>query len=316
MCRGTVAPSCGRSPARNHTGSAPASRRLRHSRGYTRAFDARAGIGDRRAAAPRRRRGLRGRQPPPLPTPARPTPTPLGRRPRASPRGPGDSAIRARTVASSGTSAARYGSCRRSSSASTISSGRRCSMAATSSAARAPVYTASNNGTCGGITARACSVDSWYGGITATNSTGAGPNRRLCGPRAVFHESMIPPESAAATLSGCPSMLDGQRERVAAVAAPGLSGQHPGGDRGSARPEPAGERHRVGHVKLESPGIAARSRERPHEQVIGAALGYLGGSFPLGHDPHAVTTDDADFDPVAQLQRHSQAIEPRPQVGR
>ena len=140
----------------------------------------------------------------------------------------------------------------------------RCSIAATSSAARA-------RGVHG--------VEQWHlrrdgrprllGGELVRRDHRHELDRRRAerhgsaGRAADFHESMTPPDRAAATLSGCPSSSTASVNGSPLVALPGLSRQHPSGDRGSARPEAAGERHRVGHVKRRVPRDRRRRRRTP-----------------------------------------------------
>src|SRR5207247_1940352 len=80
------------------------------------------------------------------------------------------------------------------------------SMAATNQAARLTLATASANGTLAGSAARARSVATVNSGTATTRSTSQdGTSRLHRSPPSVTTVSTAPPNSAGATLSGCPS---------------------------------------------------------------------------------------------------------------
>src|SRR5206468_3752870 len=125
---------------------------------------------------------------------------------RGARRGEDGAAAAAATSGSHGKSLSRYGWCSRSSSAAPRVSERPAWRLASSSATRWTLNTASSSGTEGGRSARPSAVELVTAGIKTTQARLRGTGSETAAmPAGTAHDTVRPPRTAAATLSGWPS---------------------------------------------------------------------------------------------------------------
>ena len=136
----------------------------------------------------------------------------------------------------------------------------------------------------------------------------ARPARRSA-RRAPSAQSTKPPSSAAATLSGWPSIARREREQVGVELEHRVGGEQAGDDRGRARAEAARERHvRSGcGTRTRRPGAAARTRARARLRRSRAIARSVSTAKRPGL--HHLELD-------VQPERAREHVEARPEVGR